>query len=354
MMKTRMSKEAATPDAERTVLSWSPCLVVKMRFRFRLLALLLLSFFPASAQEQTPPKSTAAQPRVFVEYLGTAGWRISDGSTVILVDPYISRIIGPPPPLRPPFQRQPGDIRPVYKWSDPATPDEAAIDAKIPRADFVFVTHTHYDHVLDVPHIALKTHAAVIGTESTQNVLRAYGVSEEQLFTVRGGEDYDFGKFSVRVIPSLHSPLDHKHYFSADKAPAGLKAPLTLEQIHPEGGTLGYLIRFRGHQILVFGGMNYIERELEGLRPDVVMVGAAGSRSEIYDYTGRLMRVLHFPALVLPTHWDDFFAPFDASQQRSIDALQSFLHEVRAASPSSRVLVPGYFDPIYLSEAHSP
>ena len=70
--------------------------------------------------------------------------------------------------------------------------------------------------------------------------------------------------------------------------------------------------------------MNYIEREIDGLTPDVVLLGAAGCRREIYDYRGRLIRALHFPALVLPTHWDNFTAPFEASQQTQIDALQSF------------------------------
>ena len=67
-----------------------------------------------------------------------------------------------------------------------------------------------------------------------------------------------------KLIPSLHSPLDHNHYFSSEKAPEGMKAPLTLRQMHPEGSTLAFLIRFHGHQILAFGGMNYIEREIEG------------------------------------------------------------------------------------------
>ena len=135
------------------------------------------------------------------------------------------------------------------------------------------------------------------------------------------------------------------------KAPEGMKAPLTLRQMHPEGGTLGYLIRFHSHQILVFGGMNYIEREIEGLQPDVVLVGAAGSRKEIYDYSGRLMRALHFPALVLPTHWDNFTAPYGASQQTSIDALQSFIEEMKAASPKTKVITPKYFEAIPLSAA---
>ncbi len=294
---------------------------------------------------------SAERGRVTLTYLGTAGWEISDGKTVILVDPYISRILGPPPPELPPYVREPGDTRTAYGWDDVAAPDVAAIDSHVPRADFVLVTHTHYDHVLDVPHIALKTHATVIGTESTQNVLRAYGVPEQQLITVRGGEDYEFGAFSVRVIPSIHSALDHKHYFSSDKAPEGMKAPLTLKQIHPEGGTLAYLVRFRGHQILAFGGMNYIEREIEGLEPDVVLVGAGSSRREIYDYTGRLMRDLHYPALVLPTHWDNFLAPYGESQQPAIDRLQSFIQEVRAASPKSKVIIPKYFEPMALEGA---
>ena len=293
----------------------------------------------------------ATDGQVFFTYLGTAGWEISDGTTTILIDPYVSRIRGPAPPGGGTGSPVGGDNRRAYTWDDVATPDLAAIAAHIRGADYILVTHTHYDHVLDVPQIALRTGATVIGTESTENVMRAYGIAERQLITVRGGEDFEFGKFSLKVIPSIHSPLDHKHYFSSETAPAGMKAPLTLRQIHPEGGTLAYLVRFRGHQILAFGGMNCIEREIQGLQPDVVLVGAGASRKELYDYTGRLMRALHFPPLVLPTHWDNFLAPYEASQQPAIDALQSFVQEVKAASPQTKVIVPKYFEPISLREA---
>lgn len=286
-----------------------------------------------------------------LKWLGTAGWELSDGNTVILIDPYISRILGPQPPGRAPYKQLPGDTRKVYGWEDVPAVDNVAVDARVPKADYVLVTHAHYDHVLDVPRIALKTHATVIGTESTANVLRAYSVPEEQLITVRGGEDYEFGAFSLKVIPSIHSPLDHKRYFSSAVAPPGMKAPLTLNQMHPEGGTLAFFIRFHGHQILAFGGMNYIEREMQGLEPDIALVGAAGSRKEIYDYSGRLMRGLHFPKVVLPTHWDDFAAPYDASQQEALDALQSFVQEIHAASPKTRVIIPKYFEPISLDDS---
>jgi L-ascorbate metabolism protein UlaG (beta-lactamase superfamily) len=301
----------------------------------------------AAAKAQSSPVPDERK-QITLEYLGTAGWKISDGTRVILIDPYLSRLFGPQPPGRPPAPRAPGDARPEYGWNDPAAPDQAVIDAHIQRADFILVTHTHYDHVLDVPYIARKTHATVIGSESTANVMRAYDIPESQLITVRGGEDYEFGAFSLKVIPSLHSPIDNKHYFSSETSPPGMKAPLTLRQMHSEGGTVAYLLRLRGHQILVFGGMNYIEREIEGLRPDVVLVGAAGSRKEIYDYNGRLMRALNFPALVLPTHWDNFTAPYTASQQPSLEALEAFVAEIRGASPKTRVIVPRYFEPISL------
>lgn len=298
------------------------------------------------------PTPAASPAEVTLTWLGNAGWQVSDANTVILVDPYLSRLRAPAPPGAPPLPA--GDTRPAYGWDDRPESDRATIDAHIHRADFVLVTHAHYDHIFDVPYIAERTGATVIGSESTANILRAYGIADRQLITVRGAEDYQFNGFSLRVIPSLHSPLDHKHYFSSQSASPGMKAPLTLQQIHPEGGTLAYLIRIGAHEILAFGGMNYIERELDGLRPDVALVGANASRRENYDYCGRLMRVLGYPALVLPTHWDNFLLPYGASQRVALEALQSFLGEVTAASPRTRVVVPEYFQAIPLLPRGTP
>jgi hypothetical protein len=63
------------------------------------------------------------------------------------------------------------------------------------------------------------------------------------------------------------------------------------------------------------------------------------------------MRALNYPPLVLPTHWDNFLQPYEASQQPALDALQSFIQEIAKALPKTRVVVPKYFEPITLTTA---
>ena len=102
----------------------------------------------AAPLRRAPVKSKAAT-QVTLTYLGAAGWEIADGSTVILVDPYLSRV---------PLQADRGslgqaagaDRRPV----DPNTPvatDTAAVDAHIRGADFILLHHSHFRSTISIP-----------------------------------------------------------------------------------------------------------------------------------------------------------------------------------------------------------
>ncbi len=197
--------------------------------------------------------------------------------------------------------------------------------------------------------ISRRTGAVIIGSETAANLARAWAVPDSNLITVMGGEDYAFDEgFSIRVVPSIHSALDDKRYFNngrgiAGTAPRGLKAPLTRRD-YQEGGSFAYLIRIGGHEVLAMGSMNYLEREMEGLRPDVALVGANSQRLEIHDFTGRLMRALGFPAVVIPSHADNYGNPSPGAA--ALADKQRFIAEVNAASPASRVIVPAWFEPI--------
>ncbi len=284
---------------------------------------------------------------VSLAYLGTAGWQITSGSSVILIDPYLTRAKYPSPN----DDVAPDDPRPLVTTSSVVEPDAAVIDAHIKKADFIFLTHTHPDHSLDMPYIARKTGARVIGTESTANIARAGGVPESQIQIVKGGEQLTFEGFSVRVIRSVHGlfrkPAPGQVPLPPPLVPASVKAPVRFGQL-AEGGTLAYLIAIGGHRIIFFGSMNYVESELTGLRPDVAVIGAMPERNNIADYTPRLMRVLGNPPTVIPTHWDRFNVSYSVSQEPALRRLQTFIEEVKSASPNTRVIVPEYFKPIVL------
>src|SRR5262245_66585449 len=111
-----------------------------------------------------------------------------------------------------------------------------------------------------------------------------------------------------------------------------------------QGGTLAYLLRLAGYEILWFGSMNYIEREVQGLRPDVAMIAAARQRLEIYDFTGRLMRALGRPRIVFATHWDEQSFPYGAPQEERLREARVFVAEVKKASPKTRVILPLHFE----------
>ena len=211
----------------------------------------------------------------------------------------------------------------------------------MPTFDAILIGHSHVDHLLDAPSIARATGAQLIGSATTAAVARASGVPDDQLVTVRGGEDYQFDGWSVRVLPSLHSALDGKH--TVGGALAGPPAlPMGFDD-YVEGGTFAYLVRLGGHQILLLSTANFIERELAGLRPDVAIV-ATGLREEVYDYTCRLLHAVGDPPRVFTNHFDDWRGP--PVDEPLDDDLRAFLAEVRACAPATIATVPGHFQSV--------
>jgi L-ascorbate metabolism protein UlaG (beta-lactamase superfamily)/enamine deaminase RidA (YjgF/YER057c/UK114 family) len=286
-------------------------------------------------------ETTASSNPLQLKYLGTAGWEITDGNVTVLVDPYISR-------HRLDGVGHPDDHRPNYMRTDTAVSDTLLIDSIIKKADFILVHHGHFDHLGDVPYIARKTGAKVIGTESTITMLRAYGIPDEQLYAVGGGEDYQFDNFSVRVVPSIHSALNEKHYHDTRRynSESSLKAPLRFDQFI-EGGSLTFLARFEGKTVLTMGSMNFLEREMEGIHPDILLAGINGSRLGLYNYDERLLTVTGFPPVVIPTHWDNFRLPYGYSQEANIERnLVPFVEAAAAISPHSKVILPVHLETI--------
>jgi L-ascorbate metabolism protein UlaG (beta-lactamase superfamily) len=275
---------------------------------------------PASVGSPTPPPTAAAQPKapLALTYLGVAGWQIESAGKTILIDPYFSR----------------------PKLDGPIASDAAAVAARSPkRADLIVVGHSHVDHLLDAPAVALATGADVLGSDSTARVARSLGVPANRIIPIKGGEDYAFDGYSVRVLPSLHSALDAKHMHELGGTITTV--PPRVFDDWKEGGTFNYLVRVGGHTIFVSSTANFIERELEGLRPDIAII-ATGLRQEIFDYTCRLLTVLGKPKLVYTTHFDNWRGP--PVDEPPNEDLRAFVEEVHACSPATRVVIPKHFE----------
>jgi L-ascorbate metabolism protein UlaG (beta-lactamase superfamily) len=260
------------------------------------------------------------------------------------VDPYISR-------LQYTDRSHPDDHRKAYRRDEVGDWDTEMIDQLISDADFILIHHSHYDHLGDVPYIAKKTGAKVIGTETTIMILRAYGIPKDQLYTVGGGEDYQFEHFSVRVVPAIHSALGDKHYHDSRRynRDTELEAPLRINQFI-EGGSLSFLARFKNHNVLTMGSMNFLEREFEGLNPDILLAGINGSRLGLYKYDERLINVTKKPRIIIPTHWDSFNLPYSFSQEDNVNSkLIPFKETVARLAPQSTVIIPKHLEPFVVN-----
>jgi L-ascorbate metabolism protein UlaG (beta-lactamase superfamily) len=290
----------------------------------RSLHVLLIALAACALRESTPrtnapPPSTAPSPNarspLSLTYLGVAGWQIESAGTTILVDPYLSR-----PSL-----------------DGPIASDPQAVAARAPtRADLIVIGHSHVDHLLDAPAVALATGARIMGSDSTARVARAAGVPAERVMTILGGEDLALAGFSVRVVPSLHSLIDAPELAGS----ITVVPPVTFED-WKEGGTFNYLLRVGGHEIFVSSTANFIEDELAGLTPDIAII-ATGLRQKVPDYTCRLLTALGKPPLVYTTHFDNWRGP--PVDEPVSDDLQAFIAEVGACSPATGVIVPKHFD----------
>ena len=292
----------------------------------------------------THTREPFADGRLELTHYGAAGWKITDGRTTVLLDPYFTRLryAGKRFGLLP-APSSPGDHRPAYGFDEIVPSDTETIDEHIDHADYILISHAHFNHCMDMPHIAKKTGALVLGNHSTTNIARAYGVDPDQTLSLRGGEDYAFDDVSILAIPSLHSALSDKRYFDSGIVPEGVQGPLPLKAFS-EGGTLAYLVRFPRHEVLLFGSMNYIEREIAGLKPSTILVPAARPRLQIHQYTERLLKATGLPRNVVATHWDIQTFPYGANQAVALEQADTFLEEVRAVHPNANLVLPLHFE----------
>ncbi len=121
----------------------------------------------AEGAETPPAGGGPGASGVNLAWFGTNGWEITFGNKTILIDPWFGRFDSG-------FFAGPGKFNP----KTPLKVETALIDQHVKKADQILIGHGHWDHTADIPYIARKTGAMVIGSETHANVLRAAGVPD--------------------------------------------------------------------------------------------------------------------------------------------------------------------------------
>ena len=233
-----------------------------------------------------------------ITYLGTTVLLFDDGVDQILFDCHTTR----------PTMRQ-------FLFSGLSTDTEIA-DRVIRQFGFkrlraTFASHSHYDHVLDLPYYVNQCGGDVYGSPSALNVARGGDVPEERLHDFTAQPEVRIGAFSIRVIPSKHS---RTHFYNDDLGQT-IDAPLrqpARKKGYKEGGSFDFIVEHGGKTYVIRPSCNYVEGQLDGVKADVLFLGLTGLSKESAAWQQTFFAETvdkTKPALVIPLHWDKFFCP---------------------------------------------
>ena len=321
---------------------------------------------PLASCPSVPQPPLAAGHVVSVRYLGVGGFLFRHGDDVILTAPLYSN---------------PSLVEVAAGHSIRA--DAGLIDRLLPveasEAKAILVGHSHYDHLLDVPHVAAAraTRATVYGSETTVRLLASrpelgVGSAAPRVVALDGlaGDDSVPGRW-VTLSPGLrfmalrseHSPQLTLKLFGAPM-PVHLwrgtqDAPL-LDALPrsaadwPEGSAFSYVIDFTdpsGAPVFRVYYQDSGTNEPVGYPPrsllaeksvDLAILCVGGDFSRLRRHPEGIVERTR-PRFILLSHWEDFFVGQDAHEfDRRVYEIPPanerktarFLSRVREAAPS--------------------
>jgi len=231
-----------------------------------------------------------------VTFLGVSTLLIEDGETAIMTDGFFTR---------------PGG-RAVFLGK--VEPDRAIIARSLERAGVmtlaaVIPVHSHYDHALDSPEVARLTGALLVGSTSTANIGRGWGLPERQIKVVGNGEVLSFGRFRVHFITGRHAPSP----FTGGEIDAPLTPPARANA-YLEGTSYALLIEHGDRSLLVNASAGFVPGMLRGRRADVAFLGIGTfgrpREDDLERYWDETIAATG-ARRVIPVHWDNFFLPLD-------------------------------------------
>jgi len=267
-----------------------------------------------------PPFGSSGELRV--TWLGTAGFILEHSGHVVAIDPYLTR---------------------ASLWRclfAPLRADEVLTRRLVSRADAILLSHTHFDHALDVPVIARHTGARVLGSRSAMNLCRSHGLPASQLecvepLTIGEVPEAGVGPFRLRFWPSAHSAFLFGRVPFAGEIAERVDVPMRCEAYRC-GAVFGVEIEVGGRRLFHVGSAELVERRWHVKPVDLVLACVAGWTAT-ERYPERLVTALS-PGAVLLHHWDNFLHALDGrASVLPAMRLGSLVERLNAAAPGVRV-----------------
>ena len=320
--------------------------------------------------DQCPPGNI-----VRVTYLGVAGFLIEANGHALLTGPSFTN---------PSFDSVAPRWLRFFRAKPPTViPNRALIDRLLPpaasSASMILVGHGHYDHLLDVPHIA-TTHArdaVIYGGPTVRHMLMGDSTlraSPQRVVAIAGTDvarrDHmgrwftsADGAFRVMALEADHAPaarvflrrvdfatgtvdkdLDHLPR-SAEDWKLGEPYAFIIDVLGADATTPVFRIYFQDAPNTVARGVP--PSSLGGRRIDVAILCVATSRNVDPPAPDSLLRVLK-PRFVIASHWESFFRPqtlpLMLNPASDVDAfntslMKNLLADARWAMPAPRAVL---------------
>jgi len=265
---------------------------------------ILLNYRPRPNQLQeylveleTPSKEN----ELTVQFTGNTNLLFSDGKTNILTDGFFSRPSA--------FTVLLGKVAP-----DSTVIKYCLQKAKITTLDAVIPVHSHYDHAMDAPMVADLTGAQLIGSSSTANIAKGYGLNDQQIRIPKLDSTIEIGEFKITFIKSNHwqyPDAEQRKLLLNNKVERPLITPASIYD-YKEGDSYTLLLEHGDTKIAIQGSAGYKENSLPTFDADILFLSIAGLEvmSKAYNqaYQDHLISPLQAEVLV-PVHWDDFTVP---------------------------------------------
>ena len=248
-----------------------------------------------------------------LKWLGTAGFEFKTGNHVFLVDPFVSR-------------------------NQKSSPKQDIKPSDITNASQIFISHSHFDHILDVPQIAMQANADIYCSDVAANLLKKHKVDKQQIkpFLI-DKKKIAFQNYTAQAFFSEHIKFDKKLIFSLIfKKNIRLFKYFPLFQRFPCGQVLSWRFFIEDKIVQFFGSAGSSLKELKkiGDKPIDILLLPLQGHSNICQIGLSYVKYLK-PKIVIPHHHDDFFPPIS----KTIN-IKPFVDKIKKEHKDTIVIIP--------------